>query len=272
MELLQVGHAAFRFTPVHTGKSFPCHRLAQPCAVHPRAYGEESLVHPKSVCEIGSPPCIRGRGHNCVAGSLRWRFTPVHTGKRCETSASSETICGSPPCIRGRATAPFSDRHARPVHPRAYGEEAANAEVNESFIGSPPCIRGRGNSTVAYEEIRRFTPVHTGKSRGLISPTCFLAVHPRAYGEELHCNVNLPPTAGSPPCIRGRADDVVVFSFHRRFTPVHTGKSHHRECGTTFEHGSPPCIRGRDTASSLLIFWSPVHPRAYGEETEILRL
>ena len=54
-------HRSIRFTPVHTGKSQNAIRNSRLCAVHPRAYGEESESDSGADQGDGSPPCIRGR-------------------------------------------------------------------------------------------------------------------------------------------------------------------------------------------------------------------
>ena len=193
-----------RFTPVHTGKRFNVRFRWAGFPVHPRAYGEEGRTSCRSPRVIGSPPCIRGRaipsGANiagysgsppCIRGRGRHtrtitqdqRFTPVHTGKSAALSGSFSL---------------FS------VHPRAYGEESMFSESFRLRLGSPPCIRGRGTCEAGQCWLFRFTPVHTGKRPSPSPHSHFVAVHPRAYGEETPSGQRYAIAGGSPPCIRGR--------------------------------------------------------------------
>ena len=173
----------------------------------------------------GSPPCVRGRGRRpWLAGEPR-RFTPVRTGKRDRPRCMAGRICGSPPCVRGRGdTARLWCRRSA-VHPRAYGEERYTVAPNDYRGGSPPCVRGRGDPGSRVWRVRRFTPVRTGKRFSRLDLQSPLAVHPRAYGEEIGNTLAEHAVGGSPPCVRGRG--VAGGGGHRRFrfTPVRTGKS-----------------------------------------------
>ena len=241
---------AARFTPVRTGKR--CMWMPRPSrsTVHPRAYGEERTSESGRSARNGSPPCVRGRGRLRTAGSLRWRFTPVRTGKSC---------CRN------------SFWHMPAVHPRAYGEEDRLRSAVGGVLGSPPCVRGRVVYLIPQVGPRRFTPVRTGKRRIFGIPPVGPSVHPRAYGEEGVPNMFRAWRHGSPPCVRGRVPQRCVGLRDHRFTPVRTGKSstcrsssccstvHPRAYGEeqgvqgsgATSAGSPPCVRGRDRVSEL---------------------
>ena len=73
------------------------------------------------------------------------------------------------------------------------------------------------------------------------------AVYPRAYGEQFTSASQITIAPGLSPCLRGTATQAFFASLPDRFIPVLTGNS------VQLVH---------------LSSWTPVYPRAYGEQVK----
>ena len=109
------------------------------------------------------------------------------------------------------------------------------------------------------------TPAHAGKSCPLVFAFRYSRDHPRACGEKPPGRVvqGFPP--GSPPRMRGKAEDAIANITRQGITPAHAGKrqtraspagvcwDHPRTCGEknnaitgrVLDVGSPPHMRGK---------------------------
>ena len=232
---------------------------------------------------------MRGKVHGFRGDHARVGITPAHAGKR-----------KSPPS----STRPSGD------HPRACGEKVNVSKIDQFCKGSPPRMRGKERLFRLQRLQPGITPAHAGKSLKDKRFLNFSQDHPRACGEKQVCGTSSPSRAGSPPRMRGKAENFLNFCRFSRITPAHAGKrikgarplpvnrDHPRACGEKFPlamlsplvQGSPPRMRGKGTMRTTTTqrpritpahagkSWNrPTwprcckdHPRACGEKPSIL--
>ena len=75
-------------------------------------------------------------------------------------------------------------------------------------------------------EMNRITPAYAGKSRRLVSRLLFSEDHPRLCGEKYDIKSIYGTLQGSPPPMRGKAENACVTDAGNRITPAYAGKSH----------------------------------------------
>ena len=111
------------------------------------------------------------------------------------------------------------------------------------MIGSPPQVRGKHDTTVPAVRQYRITPAGAGKTRhGRTDSGCHRD-HPRGCRENHKLTVMCSDGKGSPPQVRGKLVDIVVWVVGLRITPAGAGKTvaaikfgmltrdHPRRCG-----------------------------------------
>ena len=150
-------------------------------------------------------------------------------------------------------------------HPRLCGEKGLNTRKWTIALGSPPPMRGKADRTRNKEGRNRITPAYAGKSGIITVEVSYMQDHPRLCGEKWQMSPSAPSKTGSPPPMRGKAEQQVSGENHGRITPAYAGKSrtgnswtrrhrdHPRLCGEKMCHclnvseteGSPPPMRGK---------------------------
>ena len=135
-----------------------------------------------------------------------------------------------------------------------------------TWIGSPPPMRGKVRCGFAGFCPSGITPAYAGKSPADLAVWQCNRDHPRLCGEKLIQNSRNPSHLGSPPPMRGKAENLIEEILEKRITPAYAGKSsryrlisissrdHPRLCGEKFvwryvnyeKVGSPPPMRGKD--------------------------
>ena len=126
-------------------------------------------------------------------------------------------------------------------------------------------MRGKADRTRNKEGRNRITPAYAGKSGIITVEVSYMQDHPRLCGEKWQMSPSAPSKTGSPPPMRGKAEQQVSGENHGRITPAYAGKSrtgnswtrrhrdHPRLCGEKMCHclnvseteGSPPPMRGK---------------------------
>ena len=134
------------------------------------------------------------------------------------------------------------------------------------------------------------TPAYAGKSFFMCRSAFFLQDHPRVCGEKLKIPCWIAPKVGSPPRMRGKAQQSVSTIQQVGITPAYAGKSlrcglvfcsrwdHPRVCGEkglTFHQmlrptGSPPRMRGKGRVSTHLHGRSRITPAYAGKSVPFL--
>ena len=154
---------------------------------------------------------------------------------------------------------PFED------HPRRCGENRSYPFDAPVLAGSPPQVRGKPIAKQLRHRRVGITPAGAGKTHQVLSLVLAQRDHPRRCGEnfrtpKMYCNCS-----GSPPQVRGKPLEIVLYLAHAGITPAgagktvlklinyHTQKDHPRRCGENSLYrflselylGSPPQVRGK---------------------------
>ena len=187
---------------------------------------------------------MRGKVHRPEHVAMAVRITPAYAGK-----SANVTLAGS----------------SGWDHPRLCGEKVAETETIATEIGSPPPMRGKDMEHLIRMWLDRITPAYAGKRYFMQDHFVYLQDHPRLCGEKI---VPVTPhlvIGGSPPPMRGKADQQNAMQREIRITPAYAGKSfcccsvqaalldHPRLCGEKSLLvsrrprflGSPPPMRGK---------------------------
>ena len=91
--------AAFRLsgiTPAHAGKSRQVNVPGAPYRDHPRTCGEKPPVQGIHLCDLGSPPHMRGKDRFPLDTGGRHGITPAHAGKRKSKCSISKSLWDHP--------------------------------------------------------------------------------------------------------------------------------------------------------------------------------
>ena len=205
--------------------------------------GEQLSVRFAISSARGSPPRVRGTGRLREILKDLPRITPACAGN----SISVPTIIT-----------------LHRDHPRVCGDQPRASRFFNCWKGSPPRVRGTDAHLVTTQPLKRITPACAGNSfmKRLARP--LKRDHPRVCGEQVNLGHHIGPQEGSPPRVRGTADEAVEMVMERRITPACAGnsttpgiyslnrKDHPRVCGEQrktapsrpIRKGSPPRVRG----------------------------
>ena len=131
-------------TPAHAGNSLPKPSLSSDTQDHPRACGEQDGNGKNNQHHQGSPPRMRGTGHEAAAARQERGITPAHAGN-------------SP--LMSIRLLQYRD------HPRACGEQDVVTLINGWDAGSPPRMRGTDYPDTGHWHGWGITPAHAGNSQ-----------------------------------------------------------------------------------------------------------
>ena len=146
-------------------------------------------------------------------------------------------------------------------------------------------MRGKGLDNQKSLERRRITPAYAGKSHLLYAGFPFSRDHPRLCGEKSSVGLCSDKMTGSPPPMRGKAEEVVRGHIKVRITPAYAGKrkdmvksnalnrDHPRLCGEKsvfhvdmlVSVGSPPPMRGKVVITRKMTWQSRITPAYAGK-------
>ena len=87
-------------------------------------------------------------------------------------------------------------------------------------------MRGKAQLQIYCSKCSRITPAYAGKRQITVHCVCGSQDHPRLCGEKFQQRATLPALKGSPPPMRGKANDDVDPPERIRITPAYAGKSH----------------------------------------------
>ena len=128
------------------------------------------------------------------------------------------------PAYAGKSFSFDQNHSAYEDHPRVCGEKEAKQWPKEQVWGSPPRMRGKAQEWMAEGKAERITPAYAGKS--LTSLILIRAIwdHPRVCGEKTHKDMTTEDNMGSPPRMRGKANNFRCRIYSDRITPAYAGK------------------------------------------------
>ena len=129
------------------------------------------------------------------------------------------------PAHAGKSAGGVKRQEQAKDHPRSCGEKISPLRWAEVFRGSPPLMRGKAALKSKEAKERRITPAHAGKSCPSRRQCAAFGDHPRSCGEKANAGKSFLRYDGSPPLMRGKADDRRRIQRGERITPAHAGKS-----------------------------------------------
>ena len=109
------------------------------------------------------------------------------------------------------------------------------------------------------------TPACAGKSASHGCGSRGWRDHPRVCGEKCYNGVVKIFSRGSPPRMRGKADEDFLRHCWQRITPAYAGKSNPLITNQLRCHGSPPRMRGKDPLESVFDQLSGITPAYAGK-------
>ena len=86
-------------------------------------------------------------------------------------------------------------------------------------------MRGKVKKGVMKRTYLRITPAYAGKRNTVTETGFYYGDHPRLCGEKFRNDQIGSPIQGSPPPMRGKADDISNYYLKLRITPAYAGKS-----------------------------------------------
>ena len=232
---------------------------------HPRGCGENRNVLSVSYSKAGSPPRMRGKpraypGAGCVYGitpadagktllnAIQYALGEDHPrgcGENIPRIAVENPVGGSPPRMRGKLAEKYIPALLRRItpadagktsgwrevwqkewdHPRGCGENVSEQAFPTYSKGSPPRMRGKLNHGSNRKYPKRITPADAGKTLSMNQTRSFPPDHPRGCGENRKNRKNLQEKLGSPPRMRGKHKEGLIFVSRDRITPADAGKT-----------------------------------------------
>ena len=212
-------------TPACAGKSPIAGFLLIMQRDHPRVCGEKCKGCLLGVGGLGSPPRVRGKEFYKCRGCGQVGITPACAGKSCT--------------LQPRNCATWD-------HPRVCGEKVRGYVKIWNEWGSPPRVRGKVTKRRYADCACGITPACAGKSRTELCGKTGKKDHPRVCGEKAKHSSEMKKPSGSPPRVRGKAEQNCVGKLERRIPPACAGKRH---CHPLHHPGrwDPPRVCGEKT-------------------------
>ena len=191
-------------TPARAGNSGRIPLLMTMLKDHPRVCGEQHVGLSRRLGRKGSPPRVRGTGEPGTDAEVVNRITPACAGN---------SLIGA-----GQAG-------QNGDHPRVCGEQGPIGSRGGSTTGSPPRVRGTACAGPGLALVWTITPACAGNR----DPPFWLLVgsgdHPRVCGEQDAEGHGPGAGVGSPPRVRGTANEVTTSTATTRITPACAGNS-----------------------------------------------
>ncbi len=128
------------------------------------------------------------------------------------------------PAYAGKSTLTFPFFTVYWDHPRLCGEKFTYLRAFFHFVGSPPPMRGKEMFVGKIVKRKWITPAYAGKSESGRSTQKHGKDHPRLCGEKMLRKSHLTALSGSPPPMRGKAQNRGERRRVHRITPAYAGK------------------------------------------------
>ena len=169
-------------TPACAGNSQPPPLSEAAYGDHPRVCGEQLTSLSYRLECIGSPPRVRGTGHQ------RERQAPGHR---------------ITPACAGNSLWYLEEQKRLQDHPRVCGEQSTATASRAGAKGSPPRVRGTEVDEGDNANKLWITPACAGNSGTDCTGLQWPSDHPRVCGEQAFTGSRTSIKRGSPPRVRG---------------------------------------------------------------------
>ena len=239
---------------------------------HPRLCGEKPLRHFPDTMRQGSPPPMRGKACRFDSCRTYYQDHPRLCGEKFLIYCQQCNKHRITPAYAGKSFQCNKYRHPDWDHPRLCGEKSCHVRRRQSQKG--------------------ITPAYAGKSKCRDDVRTLRKDHPRLCGEKHLMKSCVTAGEGSPPPMRGKADDISNYYLKLRITPAYAGKSfergstrnapqdHPRLCGEkryiyikVFRNsGSPPPMRGKVFSRIFVPLLLRITPAYAGKSYTLLQV
>ena len=172
-----------RLIPACAGKTPYCPFNDRRARAHPRVCGENEPAIPQARKLAGSSPRVRGKLTLSLQAKHNTGLIPACAGK---------TLSPAPWLASPRA------------HPRVCGENVGLKPRRVALGGSSPRVRGKQMFKPEVDRRARLIPACAGKTRTPHGIVAEYRAHPRVCGENRTPNIQIHPTPGSSPRVRGK--------------------------------------------------------------------
>ena len=115
--------------------------------------------------------------------------------------------CGITPAYAGKSFGISVGIGVLLDHPRVCGEKGSFSKSFTAFTGSPPRMRGKVAEYKLCGSLAGITPAYAGKSQICTDGGASTGDHPRVCGEKLLETETEAWYSGSPPRMRGKAQE-----------------------------------------------------------------
>ena len=139
--------------------------------------------------------------------------------------AAALALAGITPAYAGKSSTATLAAHSTGDHPRVCGEKHAVPVSLMWSAGSPPRVRGKDGDLRLPVLAVGITPAYAGKSKSRKCTQAEREDHPRVCGEKARTLIVQDEPQGSPPRVRGKADNSSHCQIAHRITPACAGKS-----------------------------------------------
>ena len=192
-----------RITPAYAGKSAGYQSGRCGNQDHPRLCGEKYHMPLRVSPRAGSPPPMRGKGHNRKAEKGGLRITPAYAGKSCRNRGTDCNIWDHPRlCGEKKPT-----RHIRAIDtgitPAYAGKSHFRKIFFRPFRDHPRLCGEKKLDREEAKDLGGITPAYAGKRTNQYEPVDYSQDHPRLCGEKspsrcrfLPCHVDHPRLCG----------------------------------------------------------------------------
>ena len=191
---------------------------------HPRMCGEK----PERLFGAGdrswiTPACAGKSWSNALPCSRR-EDHPRVCGEKFFVTYPATYRYGITPACAGKRSVDGNARLSEQDHPRMCGEKVFQLSASSSWLGSPPHVRGKGISFQAVRLGLWITPACAGKRETPKNDLKTTQDHPRMCGEKFNLLYYYGYNKGSPPHVRGKAQEWMAEGKEERITPACAGK------------------------------------------------
>ena len=170
------------------------------------------------------------------------------------------------------------------------GEQTNEGPSDDEATGSPPRVRGTVSPGTGMSGSRGITPACAGNRKLRSKMAGSRKDHPRVCGEQACAAASSREARGSPPRVRGTAEQSCFYGVNHRITPACAGnrppinepwadqQDHPRVCGeqkslptvAASRLGSPPRVRGTAPSTSPSPSAQRITPACAGNRQQLI--
>ena len=205
------------------GTGIPLAGILPAPGLSPRMRGNHFSASTASVAS-GSIPAHAGEPHGeALIGDVRGVYPRACGGTRARAGVH-ESRAGSIPAHAGEPRCLGRLAGASRVYPRACGGTVITSTLHVRSTGLSPRMRGNHSETKSLRLCRGSIPAHAGEPPARRSPSMSRRVYPRACGGTAGLPLDLGPSRGLSPRMRGNRHSRCPRTGQAGSIPAHAGE------------------------------------------------